>query len=204
MDALTGTRSLHHDRGRQGSLFVPSGLKDGPLPAHYEPVESPVRNPLYGQQDNPVAKKWAREDNRYHAVGDPRYPARPHHVSPDRASLGRHADTLGRRAPRSCSPKAFAEIPPELASELGIENLDWVVLSTARGEIETRALVTDRLRPFEIDGRRIYPDRHAVALRLEGIRDRRHRQRPRQRGRRSEHQHPRGQGVHVQLCARAA
>ena len=27
------------------SLFVPSGLKDGPLPSHYEPVESPVRNP---------------------------------------------------------------------------------------------------------------------------------------------------------------
>ncbi|HZB95768.1 MAG TPA: hypothetical protein VE268_07390, partial [Herpetosiphonaceae bacterium] len=38
----------------------------------------------------------------------------------------------------------------------GIANLDWIVLSTARGEIETKALVTDRLRPFEIDGQRIY------------------------------------------------
>jgi formate dehydrogenase major subunit len=53
-------------------------------------------------------------------------------------------------------PEGFAEIPPELAREKGIENLDWVTLSTARGEIETCALVTDRLRPFEIDGRRIY------------------------------------------------
>ena len=30
------------------------------------------------------------------------------------------------------------------------------MLSTARGEIETQALVTERLRPFEIDGRRVY------------------------------------------------
>ena len=48
------------------------------------------------------------------------------------------------------------EIPPELAQEKGIQNLDWVVVSTSRGEIESRALVTDRLRLFEIDGRRIY------------------------------------------------
>jgi formate dehydrogenase major subunit len=53
-------------------------------------------------------------------------------------------------------PEGFAEIPPELAGPLGIANLDWVVLSTARGEVETRALVTERLRPFEIAGRRIH------------------------------------------------
>ena len=39
------------------SLFVPSGLKDAPLPAHYEPVESPVKNALYAQQDNPVGEE---------------------------------------------------------------------------------------------------------------------------------------------------
>jgi formate dehydrogenase major subunit len=53
-------------------------------------------------------------------------------------------------------PEGFAEIPPELARELGIATLDWVVLSTARGEIETKALVTDRLRPFRADGRLVY------------------------------------------------
>jgi formate dehydrogenase major subunit len=29
-----------------GLLFNPAGLLDGPLPTHYEPVESPVRNAL--------------------------------------------------------------------------------------------------------------------------------------------------------------
>jgi formate dehydrogenase major subunit len=53
-------------------------------------------------------------------------------------------------------PEGFAEIPPELAQELGIEMLDYVVISTARGEIQTKALVTSRLRPLKIDGQRVY------------------------------------------------
>ncbi len=44
------------------------------MPAHYEPVESPVKNPLYRQQSSPVAKIWERPDNRLHAPADPRFP----------------------------------------------------------------------------------------------------------------------------------
>src|SRR5688572_6573583 len=47
-----------------GWLWVPSGLKDGPLPAHYEPLESNTRNPLYDQQTNPAAITFDRPDNR--------------------------------------------------------------------------------------------------------------------------------------------
>ncbi len=53
-------------------------------------------------------------------------------------------------------PSGFAEIPLALAEALGIQNLDWVVVSTARGQIETRALVTSRLQPLLIDGRPVY------------------------------------------------
>ncbi len=53
-------------------------------------------------------------------------------------------------------PEAFVEISPELASELGISNLDWTVLSTARGNIEAKALVTTRLRPFIINGKLVH------------------------------------------------
>lgn len=137
------------------SLYVPSGLKDGPLPAHYEPVESPVRNPVYAQQDNPVAKKWDRDGNRYHPVGDPEHPhvlvtyrLTEHHCG---AAPTRNVATLAE-----LQPEGFAEIPPELAREHGIEPLDWIVVSTTRGEVETRALVTERLRPYQIDGRRVY------------------------------------------------
>ena len=41
-------------------LYAPAGLADGPLPAHYEPAESPVPNPLYGQQANPARQVYDR------------------------------------------------------------------------------------------------------------------------------------------------
>jgi formate dehydrogenase major subunit len=155
MDALDGKSPFIMVADGKSSLFVPSGLKDGPLPTHYEPVESPIINPFYAQQHNPVAKTWERDDNAYHAVGDPRYP----YVITSYRLTEHHSGAIPTRMVPSTAelqPHGFAEIPPELAEEKGIENLDWVVLSTARGEIETQALVTDRLRPFEIDGRRIY------------------------------------------------
>jgi formate dehydrogenase major subunit len=114
-----------------------------------------VRNPVHAQQDNPTAKKWPREENPYHEVADARYP----HVLTTYRLTEHHSGGTPTRSVASTAelqPEAFAEIPPELARELDVRNLDWVVLSTARGEIETRALVTERLRPFEIDGHRIY------------------------------------------------
>jgi formate dehydrogenase major subunit len=155
MDALDGRAPFIMIADGRSSLFVPTGLKDGPLPTHYEPVESPVRNLLYGQQDNPVAKKWPRENNVYHPVGDARY---PYSLTTYRLTEHHCGGTPTRSVPVTAElqPEGFAEIPPELARELRIENLDWVVISTARGEIETRAIVTERLRPFQIDGRTIY------------------------------------------------
>jgi len=57
-----------------GWLFAPTGLVDGPLPTHYEPVESPVHNPLYKQQSSPVLKYWPSDQNQLAQVADPRYP----------------------------------------------------------------------------------------------------------------------------------
>ena len=53
-------------------------------------------------------------------------------------------------------PEAFVEVSPELARELGIRHLGWTVISTLRGEIEVRAMVTERVRPFTIDGRTVH------------------------------------------------
>jgi formate dehydrogenase major subunit len=45
-------------------------------------------------------------------------------------------------------PELFIEMSPELASEKGIKNTDWVRISTPRSTIRAKALVTRRLRPF--------------------------------------------------------
>jgi formate dehydrogenase major subunit len=155
MDAVAGNSPFIMISDGKSSLFVPSGIKDGPLPSYYEPVESPVVNLLYSQQDNPAAKKWPRLDNPYHNSPDPRY---PYAITTYRLTE-HHSGAIPTRMIPSLAelqPEGFAEIPPELAAEKGIGNLDWIVISTARGAVETRALVTARLRPFDLNGRRIY------------------------------------------------
>jgi formate dehydrogenase major subunit len=155
LEALDGRSPFLMTADGKAAIFVPSGLKDGPLPTHYEPVESPVKNALYTQQDNPAAKKFQRLDNPYHDVADGRYP----HVLTTFRLVEHHTGGMMSRGTPTLSelqPEGFCEIPPELADDLGIGNLDWIVLTTARGEVRTRALVTQRLRPFHIDGRRIY------------------------------------------------
>ena len=50
-------------------------------------------------------------------------------------------------------PEMFVEISFELARERGVTNGDWVIVSSPRGAIEARALVTARLKPVIVDGR---------------------------------------------------
>jgi formate dehydrogenase major subunit len=65
VDAISGTDALIMQADGKAWLFAPAGLVDGPLPAHYEPQESPFRNLLYGQQHNPVRQIIRHPENRY-------------------------------------------------------------------------------------------------------------------------------------------
>ncbi len=151
MEALGGDRPFIMEADGFCQLFVPTGLKDGPLPTHYEPLESPVRNPMGGQQVNPTAKIWARPGNELHAPEDPRYP----YVFTTYRLTELHCGGISTRImPHTAElqPEAFVEVSPELAAELGIEHLGWTVLSTSRTSIEVKAMVTERVRPFRIAG----------------------------------------------------
>jgi formate dehydrogenase major subunit len=53
-------------------------------------------------------------------------------------------------------PEFFVEIPEELARENGIANRDMVRVTSARGSIEGRAMVTRRIKPMQIAGRTVY------------------------------------------------
>lgn len=156
MEALSGADPFIMEADGRCMLFVPSGLKDGPLPTHYEPIESPVRNPLYpDRQLNPAAKIWTRPGNELHAPEDPRFP----YVFTTYRLTELHCGGIPTRVmPHTAElqPEAFVEISPELARELGIAHLGWTVLSTLRGEIEVRAMVTERVRPFRVAGRTVH------------------------------------------------
>ena len=156
MDAHDGRSPFINMADGKGWLFAASGLRDGPLPTHYEPWETPVRNLLYPDQErSPVAKLHLRPDNPYHAPGDARF---PHVITTYRLTEHLTAGGMSRWVPwlAELMPEGFIEISPELAAELDINNGDWVTVSTLRGEAEARALVTERMQPLVIDGRTLH------------------------------------------------
>jgi len=155
LDALSGTDPFINKPDGLGWLYVPTGLVDGPLPTQYEPAESPVHNPMYKQQSSPVLKYWKTSGNPLATVGDPKF---PHVMTTYRLTEHYLAGAMSRWLPwlAELQPELFVEISPELAQEKGIQNLDWVRVTSPRGQVRAKALVTRRLRPLQIDGRTIH------------------------------------------------
>jgi formate dehydrogenase major subunit len=153
--ALGGARpfTLHPDG--VGWLYVASGLKDGPLPAHYEPLESLVTNLLYDQNTNPAADRKKRPDNPYAAPHDARF---PYVLTTYRLTEHHTAGGMSRFLPHlsELQPELFMEVSPELAAEAGLQHGDWATIITARALVEARVLVTRRMRPLEVAGRRVH------------------------------------------------
>jgi len=155
LEGLSGSQPFIMKPDGVGWLFAPNGLVHGPLPTHYEPVESPVENLLYNQQNNPVLKYWKHEDNRIAEVNDERY---PYVMTTFRLTEHFLAGAMSRWNPwlTELMPELFIEISPELAGEKGIYNNQRVRITTPRGRIQARALVTGRMRPFLINSRRVH------------------------------------------------
>jgi formate dehydrogenase major subunit len=155
LDAHSGTDAFIMKADGVGWLYVPTGLVDGPLPTQYEPVESPVHNPLYKQQSSPVLKYWKDPANQLATVADPAF---PYVMTTYRLTEHYLAGAMSRWLPwlAELQPELFVEISPELAQEKGLQNLDWVRVSTPRSHVRAKALVTRRLRPLRVDGRTLH------------------------------------------------
>jgi len=159
MASISGDSPFIMKPDGKGWLFAPAGVKDGPLPTHYEPIESPVTNPLYGQQQNPTIKTFDVALNPKSAPLDPEYPVAAttfrlteHYLSGPMSRFNSWLNEL--------QPEMFIELSPELAEERGIEHGGWMVAWNARAAIEARAMVTRRVRPLKVDGRMM----HQIAI----------------------------------------
>ncbi len=139
----------------KGWLFVPNGLVDGPLPTHYEPYESPVSNRLYKQEKNPVTIVWNIPGNAYAQIGSQEF---PHVLSTYRLTEHHLSGSMSRWLPwlAELQPELFCEISPEHAAEIGVQNTDRVRISTPRGAIHAKALVTRRIRPYRLKDRTVH------------------------------------------------
>jgi formate dehydrogenase major subunit len=154
-DAKNGDKPFIMRADLVGAFFGP--LNDGPFPEHYEPVESPTKNLLSNQQMNPVAKIWVVPDqkNDLAPVASPDY---PYVVTTYRLTEHHLSGVMSRYLPMLAElfHSHFAEISNELAAELGIKNGERITVATPRGKIHTTAMVTSRLKPFMIDGKKTH------------------------------------------------
>jgi formate dehydrogenase major subunit len=137
-----------------GRLFSNS-VADGPFPEHYEPIESPVDNPLHPKVSaTPVAFLYdqaAGRPNRFGTRQDYPYVATSYRLTEHEHYITQQVEHLVQ-----LQPEAFVEVPAELAREKGIANGDLVRVSSRRGKLEVRAVVTSRLGPLQIDGKKVY------------------------------------------------
>lgn len=155
MKAIGGAEPFIMKPDGRAWLFAPGGTKDGPLPTHYEPVESPIENQLYRQEHNPTTRYFESRLNQLAPVADPSFPVvactfrlTEHYLSGPMSRFNSWLNEL--------QPEMFIEMSRELANEKGLTNGDWCVVESRRSQIEARVLVTPRLRPMIIAGRQIH------------------------------------------------
>jgi formate dehydrogenase major subunit len=155
-DAKEGRKPFIMRTDGLGALFGP-GLKDGPFPEHYEPMESPLaKNLLSRQQINPAVKIFtdpavadvlASADSKFPIV-----------ATTYRVTEHWQTGVLSRNTPwlLELQPRQFVEMSVELAKEKGLSNGDAVTVASARGSIDAVAVVTPRLKPMKIGDRLVH------------------------------------------------
>ena len=134
-----------------GRLFV--WLNDGPFPEHYEPIESPIPNPLHpSQNNNPVVKRYKTDMDKY-GTADQGY-----NVICTTYRLTEHYHYWTKNNPMNVElvPEPFVELPAELADRMGISGGEKVKVTSARSYYIAKAMVTRRIRPMKIDGKEMF------------------------------------------------
>ena len=135
-------------------LFVPlAGLADGPFPEHYEPIESPTDNLLHTKQStSPVVKKFKSDMDKYGTVKD------GFDVVCTTYRLTEHYHYWTKNNPMNTQlvPEPFVEIPHKLADKIGVKGGEKVKVTSARSSYTAKAMVTNRIKPMQINGKETF------------------------------------------------
>jgi formate dehydrogenase major subunit len=158
--AISGTDAFIMQADGKAWLFAPAGLVDGPLPAHYEPQDSPVQNPLYPMQEhNPVREILRHPGTPYQPSGDEfGSEVFPYVATTYRLTEHHTAGGMSRWLPylSELQPAFFCEVSPELAAERGLEHMGWATIISARSAIEARVMLTRRMPSLTVQGKRLH------------------------------------------------
>lgn len=143
-------------------FFARDGMNEGPFPAHYEPFETPLGyNPFFPDNkavtSNPAARVFP-DDRAAFGTAD----KFPNTATTYRLTEHFHYWTKHARLNAIVQPQQFVEIGEEHAKEVGVVAGDRVKVSSNRGHIVAVALVTKRIKPLMVEGKKV----HTVGLPL--------------------------------------
>lgn len=135
-----------------GRLFAIDKMIEGPFPEDYEPFETPLgTNPLHPNViSNPAARIF---DDDLKALGNAE--KFPYVGTTYRLTEHFHFWTKHAHLNAVIQPEQFVEIGERLAEKKGIKAGDMVKVSSNRGYIKAKAVVTKRIRTLKVDGREI-------------------------------------------------
>lgn len=143
-------------------FFARAGMGEGPFPEHYEPLENPLGyNPLHPKNpratSNPAARMFKGDREKLGKHED-----FPHVATSYRLTEHFHFWTKHARLNAIIQPEQFVEIGEDLAREIGVANGGQVKVSSKRGAIFAKAVVTKRIKALTIEGKKT----HTVGLPL--------------------------------------
>ncbi len=159
MDAINGDAPFILHADGLGWLYAPQGLVDGPLPTHYEPHESPFANLMYAQRSNPTRQTFDRRENPYNPADvQPGAEVFPYVLATYRLTEHHTAGGMSRSVPylAELQPELFCEVSPALAAERGLEHGGWATIASTRALVEARVMVTDRVKPLQVQGKTVH------------------------------------------------
>ena len=132
------------------------GMADGPFPEHYEPFETPIGvNPLHPDNPKAISNLAARVfKGDLEAFG--KKEEFPYSATTYRLTEHFHTWTKHARLNAIVQPESFVEIREELAKEKNIRHGDQVKVSSNRGHIVTRAVVTKRIKPWNVNDQKVH------------------------------------------------
>ncbi|CAB3782898.1 Formate dehydrogenase-O major subunit [Pararobbsia alpina] len=136
-------------------FFARDGMAEGPFPEHYEPFETPLGyNPLHPDHaevtNNPAARIFPDDKASLGKAAD-----YPHTATTYRLTEHFHYWTKHARLNAIIQPEQFVEIGEDLAKEVGVVAGDRIKVSSKRGHIIAVAVVTKRIKPLMIDGKKV-------------------------------------------------
>ena len=130
-------------------LFALDKMAEGPFPEHYEPIETPIgTNPLHPNVVSNPAVRMFESDKKEMGTSK----EFPYVGTTYRLTEHFHTWTKHSKLNAITQPEQFIEISEGLAAKVGVQHGDMVKVSSKRGEIKTKVVVTKRLRTLKVNG----------------------------------------------------